>query len=185
MRCNTHTPRETEQSLLGTETAWRNKEILGIHEFLSTHPHTTSHTIVNHMLALLWDLTSSLSARKNFLSLITSFFFFLFLSSLSVYVWVWMCLVLIVCVFCFLFFLPQFVKFANIEEDTPSYHRRYDFFVSQFSAMCHSTHEDPETRTRFVCVCVCMVYIVCIWFDMHGNTSPSIILRFSGSFYFQ
>uniref|UniRef100_A0A4W4GQH2 Protein EFR3 homolog A n=1 Tax=Electrophorus electricus TaxID=8005 RepID=A0A4W4GQH2_ELEEL len=42
----------------------------------------------------------------------------------------------------------SFVKFANIEEDTPSYHRRYDFFVSQFSAMCHSTHEDPETRTR-------------------------------------
>ncbi|XP_023252430.1 protein EFR3 homolog A isoform X1 [Seriola lalandi dorsalis] len=42
----------------------------------------------------------------------------------------------------------SFVKFANIEEDTPSYHRRYDFFVSQFSAMCHSTHEDVETRTR-------------------------------------
>ncbi|XP_072567262.1 protein EFR3 homolog A isoform X2 [Paramormyrops kingsleyae] len=42
----------------------------------------------------------------------------------------------------------SFVKFANIEEDTPSYHRRYDFFVSQFSAMCHSTHEDIETRTR-------------------------------------
>ncbi|KAJ8397381.1 hypothetical protein AAFF_G00439300 [Aldrovandia affinis] len=42
----------------------------------------------------------------------------------------------------------SFVKFANIEEDTPSYHRRYDFFVSQFSAMCHSTHEDPATRTR-------------------------------------
>ncbi|XP_059201408.1 protein EFR3 homolog A isoform X1 [Centropristis striata] len=42
----------------------------------------------------------------------------------------------------------SFVKFANIEEDTPSYHRRYDFFVSQFSAMCHSTHEEPETRTR-------------------------------------
>uniref|UniRef100_A0A8C2H3H0 EFR3 homolog A (S. cerevisiae) n=1 Tax=Cyprinus carpio TaxID=7962 RepID=A0A8C2H3H0_CYPCA len=41
-----------------------------------------------------------------------------------------------------------FVKFANIEEDTPSYHRRYDFFVSQFSAMCHSTHEDPETCSR-------------------------------------
>ncbi|GJQ76302.1 putative protein EFR3 homolog [Trypoxylus dichotomus] len=32
----------------------------------------------------------------------------------------------------------SFVKFANIEEDTPSYHRRYDFFVSKFSAMCHS-----------------------------------------------
>ncbi|KAL9967290.1 hypothetical protein ACROYT_G025488 [Oculina patagonica] len=30
----------------------------------------------------------------------------------------------------------SFVKFANIEEDTPSYHRRYDFFVSKFSAMC-------------------------------------------------
>ncbi|XP_035025526.1 protein EFR3 homolog A isoform X1 [Hippoglossus stenolepis] len=42
----------------------------------------------------------------------------------------------------------SFVKFANIEEDTPSYHRRYDFFVSQFSAMCHSTHDDPETRSR-------------------------------------
>uniref|UniRef100_A0A8C3G7E0 EFR3 homolog A (S. cerevisiae) n=1 Tax=Cyclopterus lumpus TaxID=8103 RepID=A0A8C3G7E0_CYCLU len=42
----------------------------------------------------------------------------------------------------------SFVKFANIEEATPSYHRRYDFFVSQFSAMCHSTHQDPETRTR-------------------------------------
>ncbi|KAG7267840.1 hypothetical protein CRUP_000712 [Coryphaenoides rupestris] len=42
----------------------------------------------------------------------------------------------------------QFVKFANIEEDTPSYHRRYDFFVSQFSAMCHSTHEDAATRSR-------------------------------------
>uniref|UniRef100_A0A673BV39 Protein EFR3 homolog A n=1 Tax=Sphaeramia orbicularis TaxID=375764 RepID=A0A673BV39_9TELE len=42
----------------------------------------------------------------------------------------------------------SFVKFANIEEDTPSYHRRYDFFVSQFSAMCHSTHEDVDTRKR-------------------------------------
>lgn len=49
---------------------------------------------------------------------------------------------------CWKHFFFQFVKFANIEEDTPSYHRRYDFFVSQFSAMCHSTHEDPETMTR-------------------------------------
>ncbi|OCT77175.1 hypothetical protein XELAEV_18032371mg [Xenopus laevis] len=40
----------------------------------------------------------------------------------------------------------SFVKFANIEEDTPSYHRRYDFFVSRFSAMCHSCHDDPEVR---------------------------------------
>ncbi|KAJ6663119.1 hypothetical protein lerEdw1_010712 [Lerista edwardsae] len=42
----------------------------------------------------------------------------------------------------------SFVKFANIEEDTPSYHRRYDFFVSRFSAMCHSHHEDPEVQTE-------------------------------------
>ena len=26
----------------------------------------------------------------------------------------------------------SFVQFANIQEDTPSYHRRYDFFVSKF-----------------------------------------------------
>ncbi|KAK3930211.1 Protein EFR3-like protein cmp44E [Frankliniella fusca] len=38
----------------------------------------------------------------------------------------------------------SFVRFANIEEDTPSYHRRYDFFVSKFSAMCHSNHTNPD-----------------------------------------
>ncbi|XP_044150106.1 protein EFR3 homolog A isoform X2 [Bufo gargarizans] len=42
----------------------------------------------------------------------------------------------------------SFVKFANIEEDTPSYHRRYDFFVSRFSAMCHYSHSDPEVQTE-------------------------------------
>ncbi|KAI5615100.1 protein EFR3-like B isoform X1, partial [Silurus asotus] len=42
----------------------------------------------------------------------------------------------------------SFVKFANIEEDTPSYHRSYDFFVSRFSEMCHSNFEDPDVRTR-------------------------------------
>ncbi|XP_077366246.1 protein EFR3 homolog B [Festucalex cinctus] len=42
----------------------------------------------------------------------------------------------------------SFVKFANIEEDTPSYHRSYDFFVSRFSEMCHSGYEDPDIRTR-------------------------------------
>lgn len=31
----------------------------------------------------------------------------------------------------------SFVIFANIEEDTPSYHRQYDFFVSKFSEMCY------------------------------------------------
>ncbi|XP_060082067.1 protein EFR3 homolog B-like [Ylistrum balloti] len=42
----------------------------------------------------------------------------------------------------------SFVKFTNIEEDTPSYHRRYDFFVSKFSSMCHSGTPNEETRTR-------------------------------------
>ncbi|NWT48353.1 EFR3B protein, partial [Chroicocephalus maculipennis] len=42
----------------------------------------------------------------------------------------------------------QFVKFANIEEDTPSYHRSYDFFVSRFSEMCHSSHDDLDIRTK-------------------------------------
>jgi hypothetical protein len=38
----------------------------------------------------------------------------------------------------------SFVKFANIEEDTPSYHRRYDFFISKFSSMCHGSYDDVE-----------------------------------------
>ncbi|KAM7375560.1 hypothetical protein PAMA_014596 [Pampus argenteus] len=42
----------------------------------------------------------------------------------------------------------SFVKFANIEEDTPSYHRSYDFFVSRFSEMCHSDHEDPGVQNK-------------------------------------
>lgn len=36
----------------------------------------------------------------------------------------------------------SFVKFSKIEEDTISYHRRYDFFVSKFSEMCHSNLSD-------------------------------------------
>ncbi|XP_043552670.1 protein EFR3 homolog B-like [Chiloscyllium plagiosum] len=42
----------------------------------------------------------------------------------------------------------SFIKFANIEEDTPSYHRSYDFFVSRFSEMCHSGHDDVTDRTK-------------------------------------
>ncbi|XP_072842297.2 protein EFR3 homolog B isoform X3 [Pogona vitticeps] len=42
----------------------------------------------------------------------------------------------------------SFVKFANIEEDTPSYHRSYDFFVSRFSEMCHSSHDNMDIRTK-------------------------------------
>lgn len=41
---------------------------------------------------------------------------------------------------------PQFVRFANIEEDTPSYHRRYDFFISKFSSMCYGNHDNIELR---------------------------------------
>lgn len=40
----------------------------------------------------------------------------------------------------------SFMKFANIEEDTPSYHRRYDFFVSKFSSLCHDNNTDLEIR---------------------------------------
>ena len=40
----------------------------------------------------------------------------------------------------------QFVKFANINEDTPSYHRRYDFFISKFSSMCHGNNDNIELR---------------------------------------
>lgn len=40
----------------------------------------------------------------------------------------------------------QFVKFANIEEDTPSYHLRYDFFVSKFASLCHNSHDEVDLR---------------------------------------
>uniref|UniRef100_A0A131YZ51 Transmembrane protein cmp44E n=1 Tax=Rhipicephalus appendiculatus TaxID=34631 RepID=A0A131YZ51_RHIAP len=42
----------------------------------------------------------------------------------------------------------SFVRFANIEEDTPSYHRRYDFFVSKFSSLCHDNNPDVELRKQ-------------------------------------
>ncbi|KAI1297895.1 Protein EFR3 -like protein B [Halotydeus destructor] len=42
--------------------------------------------------------------------------------------------------------VKSFTKFSNIEEDTPSYHRRYDFFVSKFSSLCHDNNSDLETR---------------------------------------
>lgn len=40
----------------------------------------------------------------------------------------------------------SFVKFANIDEDTPSYHRRYDFFVSKFASLCHNNDDDANIR---------------------------------------
>ncbi|XP_043276805.1 protein EFR3 homolog cmp44E isoform X2 [Venturia canescens] len=42
----------------------------------------------------------------------------------------------------------SFVRFANIEEDTPSYHTRYDFFVSKYSAMCHSNNDELGIRKQ-------------------------------------
>ena len=49
---------------------------------------------------------------------------------------------------CFALVRLQFVKFANIEEDTPSYHRRYDFFVSKFASLCHNNHPEIEVQNR-------------------------------------
>uniref|UniRef100_H2YCV4 Uncharacterized protein n=1 Tax=Ciona savignyi TaxID=51511 RepID=H2YCV4_CIOSA len=42
----------------------------------------------------------------------------------------------------------SFEKFSKIKEDTASYHRRYDFFVSKFSAMCHSQEKNKTTRHK-------------------------------------
>lgn len=42
----------------------------------------------------------------------------------------------------------SFVKFAGIEEDTPSYHRRYDFFVSKFASMSHNSDRDLNKRRQ-------------------------------------
>lgn len=42
----------------------------------------------------------------------------------------------------------SFEKFANIREDTPSYHRRYDFLISKFSSLCYSSHQEPPTRAQ-------------------------------------
>ncbi|XP_078317338.1 protein EFR3 homolog B-like isoform X2 [Crassostrea virginica] len=42
----------------------------------------------------------------------------------------------------------SFIKFANIEEDTPSYHRRYDFFVSKFSVMSHNANRNDDVRSK-------------------------------------
>lgn len=42
----------------------------------------------------------------------------------------------------------SFIRFANIEEDTPSYHRRYDFFISKFSSLCHSGVKELDVRCK-------------------------------------
>ncbi|KAK0416217.1 hypothetical protein QR680_012351 [Steinernema hermaphroditum] len=43
----------------------------------------------------------------------------------------------------------SFVNFANIQEETPSYHRQYDFFISKFSAMCHVTRGENASQVRY------------------------------------
>ena len=42
----------------------------------------------------------------------------------------------------------SFVQFANIKEDTPSYHRRYDFFVSKFASMAHNSDQNLDKRRQ-------------------------------------
>jgi len=42
-----------------------------------------------------------------------------------------------------------FVRFSTIEEDTPSYHRQYDFFISKFSSMCHASRGNQTRIQRF------------------------------------
>uniref|UniRef100_A0A915LBY3 Uncharacterized protein n=1 Tax=Romanomermis culicivorax TaxID=13658 RepID=A0A915LBY3_ROMCU len=42
----------------------------------------------------------------------------------------------------------SFVGFANIQEDTPSYHRRYDFFISKFSSLCHNCHPANSIKSK-------------------------------------
>ncbi|VDM46756.1 unnamed protein product [Toxocara canis] len=43
----------------------------------------------------------------------------------------------------------SFVSFANIEENTPAYHRQYDFFISKFAAMCHSNQGTDAKAIRY------------------------------------
>lgn len=43
----------------------------------------------------------------------------------------------------------SFLGFSLIEEDTPSYHRSYNFFIERFSSMCHSELDhDPILREK-------------------------------------
>jgi hypothetical protein len=42
-----------------------------------------------------------------------------------------------------------FVRFSGIEEDSPSYHRQYDFFISKFSSMCYANQGGFVRSQRF------------------------------------
>ena len=87
--------------------------------------------------------------------------------------------------------IPHFFlqNFANIEEDTPSYHRHYDFFVSKFSALCHDDHPDLDVRLRLRCAglggvrgvvrkTVSDELTVNIWQNSHmGKIIPSLLFN--------
>ncbi|XP_069676587.1 protein EFR3 homolog cmp44E isoform X1 [Periplaneta americana] len=89
----------------------------------------------------------------------------------------------------------SFVRFANIEEDTPSYHRRYDFFVSKFSSMCHSNHNEPDLRDKIrlagikglqgvVRKTVCDDLVENIWEAVHmDKIVPSLLYNMQNSRY--
>lgn len=42
----------------------------------------------------------------------------------------------------------SFVNFANIEENTPAYHRQYDFFISKFASMSYSNRGEDAKAIR-------------------------------------
>lgn len=44
--------------------------------------------------------------------------------------------------------LGAFIKFAQIEEETPSSHRRYDFFVQKFCSLCYLGHGRDNENLR-------------------------------------
>uniref|UniRef100_A0A3Q2GMY5 EFR3 homolog B n=1 Tax=Cyprinodon variegatus TaxID=28743 RepID=A0A3Q2GMY5_CYPVA len=69
----------------------------------------------------------------------------------------------------------SFVKFANIEEDTPSYHRSYDFFVSRFSEMCHSDHEDPDMKIKSVILFVNKKTTRAVWCHLKSQLHSSFL----------
>lgn len=89
----------------------------------------------------------------------------------------------------------SFVRFANIEEDTPSYHRRYDFFVSKFSSMCHSNQNVPELQDKIrlagikglqgvVRKTVCDDLVENIWEPVHmDKIVPSLLYNMQNSRY--
>uniref|UniRef100_A0A8R1XLQ4 Uncharacterized protein n=1 Tax=Onchocerca volvulus TaxID=6282 RepID=A0A8R1XLQ4_ONCVO len=45
--------------------------------------------------------------------------------------------------------IDSFVNFANIEENTPAYHREYDFFISKFASMCHASNSETSKDARY------------------------------------